>query len=120
MKCVAVMGAAAFFFILLEREWLQWVLFAGMALAAAFERRPDKPPDIEGWVKSHPFVKSWMAFCVVVIAAIALATTSSVVRFDELLGFRGMFALLIVAIAPLVSVGIWETYTEYGEQGNAT
>jgi hypothetical protein len=114
-KCLAVVGFIGFFFAFLEHEWLRWVLFAAFPIAVMFEKRPERPPDIEGWVRAHPLVKVWLAVCGIAIAAITYASVNSIVRFDELLGFRGMFGLLLVMLAPLVAAGVWETYKEYGD-----
>ncbi len=115
-KCAITVGFIVFFFVFLEHDWLQWVFGPLFVLALIFERPPHTPPDIEAWVRTYPFVKIWLVCCALIIAAVALMSVTSMLRIDEALGFRGLLGLFLVAIAPLVAVGVWETYKRYGKE----
>ena len=117
---VALALVIGFFPWAVEHSWVRWPLLAAIVIAAAFEKRPRNPPDIEGWVTAHPWVKVWLAICGLVIAALAYTTTHSSLRLEEMLGERSVMLLLLVTLGPLGAVGVWETYKSYGEENNAT
>lgn len=124
-KCVGVASfvAAVVVFedwILDNWSWLQWAVLGLFPIVAALEGRPERPPDIEGWARRHPFIKWWLAGCTSVILAVAYAATHTSFRIDEAWILRACFLALGLMLGPFAVVGVVEKYRELDSGGDAT
>jgi hypothetical protein len=125
VKCAAIGGliAAVVVFerwILENWSWLKWVSLPVIAIGAAVEGRPGRPPDIERWAESSPFIKPWLAVCALIISVVAVATTHTSFRIPDDWMFRGLVLTFVVLLGPFAIIGVRERYRELGDKHDAT
>lgn len=124
-KC-AVMASLVVAFVVFEHwitenwSWLEWVALPVMVVVAAVEGRPEKPPNIERWANSHPFIKPWLVVCALVIASIAVATTQTSFRIPGQWTLRVIVLVFLVMLGPFAIVGVRERYRELASDNDAT
>ena len=124
-KCAAIGGlvvAVVVFqrWILENWSWLKWVSLPIIVIGVALEGRSSRPPDIERWADSHPFIKPWLAVCALIIAIVAVTTTHTSFRIPEDWTLPALVLTFVVMLGPFAVIGVRERYLELGAEHDAT
>jgi sterol desaturase/sphingolipid hydroxylase (fatty acid hydroxylase superfamily) len=105
------------FFVFIDRRWMEWVLIALYPVVMLLEQRRERRRriDLTALIQSSILLQIWLIACLVIIVTVVIATLTSIYRFDERLGTTGMILLFVIALVPIWLAGVRQRYLEYGE-----
>ena len=116
VKFLIMAALITFFFVFIDRRWMEWALIALYPVAVFLDRRRETRQriDVTRLIETCAVLKIWLGLCLLIIAIVVVATLTSIYRFDEVLGTTGMILLFVVALVPIWLAAVRQRYLEYG------